>query len=402
MLKFEDALAQLLAAAQPLTAVETLDTAAAHGRVLAQDLVSPLDVPPLDNSAVDGYALRVGEVGAAGIRLPVSQRIPAGSVGTPLTPGSAARIFTGAPVPPGADAVVMQELCSHEGDGVIINHLPKLGENIRRAGEDVARGGPLLAAGSRLRPQDLAFAASVGLAQMPVFRPLRVAVFFTGDELRMPGEPLVPGTIYNTNRFALVALLQRLGCVVQDLGQVADDLEATRAALRRGAAESDVILTSGGVSVGEEDHVKAAVRAEGRLDLWQIGIKPGKPLAFGQVRRPGGGEVDFIGLPGNPVSAFVTFLVLVRPFLLRRQGATRVTPVAYRLLAADSWLKGDRRREFLRATLNQDGAVAIYPHQGSGVMASNVHGDGLLDVPPQTLVQRGDWVRFLPFSELLN
>ena len=402
MLTFEDALEKLLAGARPVTEVRWLPTQAAAGRVLAAEQRSTVQVPPLDNSAMDGYAVRAADIGAVGTVLPVSQRIPAGNVGVTLEAGTAARIFTGAPVPPGADAVVMQERCEHAGEGrVAFLHQPKAGENIRRAGEDVALGAAILAPGTRLGPSQLAFAASVGLAELPVFRRLRVATFFTGDELKMPGEPLPPGTIYNSNRFAIVALLERLGCEVRDLGQVPDTLAATREALRQAAAGSDLVITCGGVSVGEEDHVKPAVEAEGRLDLWQIAIKPGKPLAFGEIRSDGG-EAAFIGLPGNPVSAFVTFLMLVRPFILRCQGVAEVAPRAYQLRAASPWTKADKRREFLRASLTADGGVALYSHQGAGVMASVVHADGLIDNPPGQTLEVGDPVRFLPFSELLN
>lgn len=405
MLSFEEALDRLLAGAVPVRETRALPTQAAAGRVLAADQYATLNVPPLDNSAMDGYAVRSADVPALGTRLPVSQRIPAGSVGTALQPGSAARIFTGAPLPAGADAVVMQERCAHGADGqVLFEHVPRPGEHVRRAGEDIAAGDRVLAAGVRLRPQDVALAASIGLATLPVLRRVRVAVFFTGDELVMPGEPLPPGSIYNTNRFALVALLERLGCEVRDLGQVRDDLAATRAALREAAADNDLILTSGGVSVGEEDHVKPAVEAEGRLDLWKIGIKPGKPLAFGSVRRSPaeGGEAAFIGLPGNPVAAFVTFLMLVRPFILRLAGVADVRPRALTLPAAFSWPRPDVRREFLRARIEADGRIALHPNQGSAVLTALAWADGLVDNPPQQAVAPDDPVRFLPFSELLD
>lgn len=428
LLSFDEALQKLLAAARPVTEIEEVDTVAAVGRVLARAQASGLTVPPLDNSAMDGYAVRLADVAAAGTRLPVSQRIPAGSVGTPLAAGTAARIFTGAPVPEGADAVVMQELCEHAGEGVVqVNHAPHPGENIRRAGEDIRAGDAILAAGTRLAPQDIGLAASVGLAVLPVFRRLRVAVFFTGDELSMPGEALRPGGIYNSNRYTLRGLFAALGCEVRDLGIVPDSLEATRAALREAAASSDVIVTSGGVSVGEEDHVKAAVEAEGALDLWKIAIKPGKPLAFGKVSRrgtaqasgippapfPGKGvteargqgplenEATFIGLPGNPVSTFVTFLVLVRPFLLACQGAGAALPRGLAMRADFDWPKPDRRREFLRVRINAAGGLDLFPNQSSGVLTSCAWADGLVDNPPGQAVARGDPVRFLPLSELL-
>jgi molybdopterin molybdotransferase len=401
MLSFDEALAKLLAGCTPVSETKAMPTIAAAGRVLAEAQHSTLAVPPLDNSAMDGYAVRAADIAAVGTTLPVSQRIPAGTVGARLQPGTAARIFTGAPIPAGADAVVMQERCEHADGAVVINHVPKVGEHIRRAGEDVTAGAQILAAGARLRPQDTAFAASVGLATLPVLRRVRVAVFFTGDELRMPGEPLPPGAIYNSNRFALVALLERLGCEVRDLGLVPDQLEATRAALRAAAADNDLIVTSGGVSVGEEDHIKPAVEAEGRLDMWKIGIKPGKPLAFGAVTADGK-ECAFIGLPGNPVSAFVTFLTLVRPFVLRLSGVDKVLPKSYLLRADYDWTRPDIRREFLRALTNDVGGVELFASQGSGVLSSCVQADGLVDNPPGCAVARGDLVRFIPFSELLN
>jgi molybdopterin molybdotransferase len=405
MLTYEQALERLLSAARPVEEIRCLPLTAVLGRVLAVPQRSTVSSPPLDNSAMDGYAVRTSDVPAAGTCLPVSQRIPAGSVGTPLQPGSAARIFTGAPVPAGADAVIMQERCEHGPGGVVINHVPRPGENIRRAGEDILAGAEILPAGIRLRPQDIALAASAGLPELPVFRRLRVGVFFTGDELVQPGEPLPPGAIYNSNRYGLRALLDGLGCEVRDLGAVADDLDATREALRRAAADNDLIVTSGGVSVGEEDHVKPAVEAEGKLDLWKIAIKPGKPLAFGEVRRVGGesgGKSWFIGLPGNPVSALVTFLMVVRPFVLRLQGVARVTPSALTLAAGFDWLRPDVRREFLRARLDEAGNVDLFPDQGAGVQSSLVWANGIIDNPPGQVIRRGDPVRFIPFSELLS
>ncbi len=401
MLDYDEALARLLAGAVPVTATEVVATYAAAGRVLAEGLRSAIDVPPLDNTSMDGYALRCADVSTAGARLAVAQRIPAGSVGHRLAPGTAARIFTGAPVPAGADAVVMQELCAVEGDSIVVNHVPHEGEWIRRRGEDIAAGAEVLAAGTRLDAAHVGVAASVGAARLSVFRRLRVALFSTGDELAMPGEPLKPGGIYNSNRYTLRALLEGLGCEVADLGIVPDTREATRAALREAAAGNDLILTSGGVSVGEEDHVKPAVEAEGSLDLWKIAIKPGKPLAFGSVRRPGGeGQAAFIGLPGNPVSSFVTFLMLVRPFILKCQGASELRPRA-RGMQADFDFKGDPRREFLRARINETGGLDLFANQSSGVLTSCTWADGLIDNPPRHAIRSGDMVRFLPFSELL-
>ena len=401
MLEFEDALGRLLAGAHSVGETESVPTQAAAGRVLATGLHSIIDVPPLDNTSMDGYALRCADVPASGAKLAVAQRIPAGSVGHTLAPGTAARIFTGAPVPAGADAVVMQELCAVDGDTLTVNHVPHVGEWIRRRGEDIAAGNEVLAPGTRLTAAHVGVAASVGAAQLTVYRRLRVALFSTGDELAMPGEPLKPGGIYNSNRYTLRALLEGLGCVVDDMGIVPDTRDATRAALRNAAAGNDLILTSGGVSVGEEDHVKPAVEAEGSLDLWKISIKPGKPLAFGSVRRSAGkGAAAFIGLPGNPVSGFVTFLVLVRPFILKSQGATELRPRA-RGLQADFDCKGDPRREFLRARINDTGGLDLFPNQSSGVLTSCTWADGLIDNLPRHAIVSGDTVRFLPFSELL-
>ena len=396
LMSFDDALAQLLAAARPVTEIEDVPLLEADGRVLAQSLVSNLDVPPLDNSAMDGYAVRSADVLAAGTRLPVAQRIPAGSVGHALAAGSAARIFTGAQVPEGADAVVMQERCEREGDDVIINHVPRTGENLRRRGEDICVGAEILAAGARLTPQALGLAASIGSPRLAVWRRLRVALFFTGDELAMPGEPIKPGGIYNSNRFVLCAALERLGCAVTDLGIVPDTLDATRDALRRAAAVSDLIVTSGGVSVGEEDYVKPAVEAEGTLAMWRLAIKPGKPLAYGRVQ-----DADFIGLPGNPVSSFVTFLMLVRPFILKRMGAANFLPHRLSLVAGFDWPHPDKRREFLRARHATDGRLELFAHQGSGVLTSTVWADGLIDNPPEQAIHPGDVVQYIPFGELL-
>ncbi len=401
MLSYEQALAQLLAAARPVAETRHVPITAAAGRVLAQAQVSTVNVPPLDNSAMDGYAVRLADVAQVGVTLPVSQRIPAGTVGSELQAGTAARIFTGAPVPPGCDAVIMQERCEAVGDSVVINHVPRDGENIRRSGEDIATGSEILSAGIRLRAQEIALAASAGLPELPVHRRVRVGMFFTGDELVQPGEPLPPGAIYNSNRYALRALLEGLGCEVRDLGSVPDCLDATRDALRRAAADNDLIVTSGGVSVGEEDHVKPAVEAEGRLDMWKIAIKPGKPLAFGEVNKPEGGTAWFLGLPGNPVAAFVTCLMLVRPFILRLQGVDKVVPKALPLIADYTWSRPDSRLEFLRARINDAGHVELYPNQGSAVVTSLCWSDGLVLNPPGCAVQPGDTVRFIPFSELL-
>jgi molybdopterin molybdotransferase len=403
------ALAELLAQVNTLAGIDQVSTFDADGRVLAQNMLSSLHVPPQDNSAMDGYALLSTEVGAVGTVLSVSQRIAAGSVGVALQPGTAARIFTGASIPAGADAVVMQEECEvlSDKDGVSqirVNAVPKSGQWIRRAGEDVALGAVVLRQGERLTPASLGLAASIGLAALPVVRKPKVALFSTGDELVMPGDiapqDMPAGSIYNSNRFFLRALLQRLGCVVTDMGIVPDNLEATKAALRSAAEGHDLILTSGGVSVGEEDHIKPAVQALGELNLWQIAIKPGKPFAYGKV-----GQTHFIGLPGNPVSSFVTFLLLVRPFLLKLQGAHDVGQIATKSIAgrADFTLaRADKRREFLRVKRNARGGLDLFPNQSSGVLTSAVWGDGVVNNPPGQTIAVGDMVEFVSFAELLS
>ena len=400
----DEALQDLLERAQPALPEESVSTFEADARVLTQDLCSPLDVPGHDNSSMDGYALRLADLPAAH-GLPVSQRIAAGSAAGALQAGSLARIFTGAPVPAGADAIAMQEDALVLDDGrVQIKTLPSAGQWIRRRGEDVARGAVVLRRGQRLSPAELGLAASIGFDRLPVARRPRVALLSTGDELVMPGdvapEAMPPGAIYNSNRFFLRALLQRLGCEVSDLGIVPDRREATLEALAEAARSHDLILTSGGVSVGEEDHIKPAVQALGELQLWQIAIKPGKPFAYGRVNRAQG-FAHFIGLPGNPVSSFVTFLLLVRPFLLRLQGASGHWPGAVMLPAHFNWPKADKRREFLRVRRNAQGGLDLFDNQSSGVLTSAVWADGLLDNPPGRTIAHGDAVAFMALADLL-
>jgi molybdopterin molybdotransferase len=395
LLSVDEALEVLLAGARPVAEVEEVSTLEATDRILARAQASTMDVPPMDNSAMDGYAVRVADIHGADTRLRVAQRIAAGAVGEPLAAGTAARIFTGAPIPPGADAVVMQEFCASDGDHVVVKKKPQPEEWVRRAGSDIKAGSAVLAEGIKLRPQDTGLAASVGIKTLPVRRKVKLALFFTGDELVMPGDPLPPGRIYNSNRFTLNGMAKLFGCEVKDYGIVPDRLDATREVLRRAAAENDLIVTSGGVSVGEEDHVKPAVEAEGSLLMWKIAMKPGRPLAFGKV-----GDAAFIGLPGNPVSSFVTFLIFVRPFLLKTQGLAQVEPRMIDVRADFTWDKPDARREFLRAKWNRDGGIDLYPTQDSAVMTSTAWADGLVDNPANQAIRKGDRVKFLPFSEL--
>jgi len=407
LLSLDEALPQLLAQAQALSRTQSVSTFEADGRVLAQDVIAALQVPPQDNSSMDGYAVRAADCVQASAVLRVTQRIPAGTHGTQLNAGEAARIFTGAPIPPGADAVVMQEDCEAiDGEQVKVNKAVPAGQWIRRSGEDVTRGATVLSQGTRLTPAELGLAASIGLAQLQVLARPRVALFSTGDELVMPGdvapEAMPAGAIYNSNRFFLRAMLQRLGCEVTDLGIVPDQRDATIAALRDAAQHHDLILTSGGVSVGEEDHIKPAVESLGELNLWQLAIKPGKPFAYGKVNRQGQGDAcHFMGLPGNPVSSFVTFLLLVRPFLLALQGVTKIDMARTEMTANFNWPRADKRREFLRVKRNAQGGLDLFPNQSSGVLTSAVWGDGVVDNPAGQTISKGDTVRFISFAEWL-
>ena len=406
-----DALARLLDGIVPVADLETVATLNARGRVLAEPLASRIDVPAADNAQMDGYAVRATDLEHASadsaVTLPVSQRIAAGHEAKPLAAGTAARIFTGALMPSGADTVVMQEAATVDADAGTVRFAqpPQPGEWVRYRGEDVRKGRTILEAGTRLGPQQLGLAASIGTADVAVFRRPRVAIFSTGDELAMPGEVAIEdlkvGALFNSNRFTLRALIEALGCEVVDLGIVPDTLAATRDALVRAASQSDCIVTSGGVSVGEEDHIRPAVAAEGSIDFWQIAIKPGKPLAFGRVQGAGQAAL-FVGLPGNPVSGFVTFLVFVRPLLMRLQGIADVTPTTYALRADFDWARPDPRQEYLRARTNDAGGLDLFAQQGSAVLTSTVWADGLVENPPGRAIARGDIVRFLPFAALIG
>lgn len=411
LMSLDDALQALLAHIQPLTTVESVATLDADGRILAQDLVSALQVPAFDNSSMDGYAVRSADVQHLGSELTVTQRIAAGHFGEALLPGQAARIFTGAPVPPGADAIVMQEqteaVPGQDATRVRFLTTAEAGQWVRRSGEDVRAGETVLQRGQKLGPAQLGLAASLGLSHLQVVARPKVALFSTGDELVMPGDvapaDMPPGSIYNSNRFFLRALLHRLGCEVSDLGIVPDRREATVAALKTAADHHDLIVTSGGVSVGEEDHVKPAVQSLGELALWQIAMKPGKPFAYGHVRREtASGAAHFVGLPGNPVSSFITFLLLVKPLILALQGSMSAPPVPYRLPAHFDLHKADKRREFLRVRRNAQGGLDLFPNQSSGVLTSVVWGDGVVDNPAGHTIAHGDLLNFWSFSEWLS
>lgn len=409
LLSLDDALAQLLGKAQALNRVTSVDTFKADGRVLAEDLIPLIQVPSFDNSAMDGYALRVADLDLNEGVLNVGQQIFAGQVPSVLDAGCAARIFTGAPVPMGADAVVMQEDVTLLNDGTVrFIKIPTQGQCIRRKGEDIEKGRVLLPKGMRLDPASLGLAASIGLAKLKVSQAPKVALFSTGDELVMPGdiEPhqLPMGAIFNSNRFFLRSLLERLGCEVSDMGNVPDDAQKTMTALSSAAVEHDLILTSGGVSVGEADFVKPAVQALGELQLWSLSMKPGKPFAYGYVRSQSdlNKHAHFIGLPGNPVSSLVTFLLLVRPFILAIQGCSHPFVSSIPMRADFVWSKADKRREFLRVKRNNAGGLDLFPNQSSGVLTSAVWGDGLVDNLPSTTIVVGDTVNFLPFNALMS
>lgn len=394
----DDALAAILTQAMPVRGTETRLLTRALGRILAQDQPVPADVPPADNSAVDGYAVRSADLDQQ--PLPVSQRIPAGTAPQPLEPGTAARIFTGAVIPTGADAVLMQENVTLTEAGLSTSAPVQRGQNIRPRGQDLQAGSTALAAGTRLRAQELGLLASIGVAEVTVQRPIRVAILTTGDELVPPGQPLPPGKIYNTNRFTLQALLEQMHCQVVDLGDVADTRPATVSALERAAQEADLILSSGGVSVGEEDHVRAAMEQLGNVALWRLALKPGKPLAFGRI-----GKTPMMGLPGNPAAVLVTFLILAAPLIRQLQGrpARPATPV--RLPAAFAVERSSPRREFVRARrVDIDGQswLEAHPNQSSGMLSSACWAEGLAVVPEHTRVDRGDTLAFYTFTDLLD
>jgi molybdopterin molybdotransferase len=397
LLPVEEAIEQLLAKAPPPPSTEVIPLVQALGRVTAEEVFSPLDLPGWDNSAMDGYALRAFDVPEQGGYLEVCGRIAAGhSSDVPLQAGQAVRIFTGAPLPHGADSVVPQERCRVYGQRIWCPPL-RLGEHVRKRGEELQRGQPVLSAGKRLRAQEIGLLAAAGIPRVKVYRPLRVCLLSSGDELREPGESLAPGQIYNSNRYLVAALLRGWGVEVHDYGVMADALAASRDALLLASSECDVLLTTGGVSVGEEDHLKQAIQALGKVEFWRLAIQPGKPLAFGQVAGK-----PWIGLPGNPTAALVTALIVVRPFLLRAQGAERVLPVPISVPAAFEWVKPNKRRQYLRARLSpgSDGQLRaiLHPQQSSAMLTAACWADGLVIVEREQQVLKGASVPFLSFA----
>ena len=394
LISVDEAITRILEDVSIVEQLETMDIENVLGRILARDVYSTINVPGYDNSAMDGYAVVAADCAQLGAKLSVTQRIPAGQMGNQLEAGTAARIFTGAPIPPGADAVVMQEHCDRDGDLVIINKPVKLGQNVRRAGEDILQGSVVLKAGHRLRPQELGLLASVGLAEVSVTRKLKVATFFTGDEIIEPGNELKAGQIYNTNKYTVKGLLMSLGCDIVDLGIVPDTLEATLEVLKKASSDTDLVITSGGVSVGEEDYVRIALEQLGELKMWRIAMKPGKPVAYGKV-----GNAIFMGLPGNPVSTFVTFLLFVKPLILKLQGAEKFFPTRMPVISDFDW-PSVKRQEYLRVRLleSDKGLLAtLYPHQGSGVLSSTCWADGLVEVLTDQAIKKGDKVNYLYF-----
>jgi len=402
LVPYQLALENLLEQANPVSHSESLPLNLCLDRIMSRDLTSGINVPPASNSAMDGYAVKSSDViPGANTTLTVTQRIAAGATGELLEQGTAARIFTGAPIPAGADAVIMQEQVVASEDIITFSSTVKQGQNIRQMGEDIRKGDVILKKGTRLRAQELGLAASVGEPALEVSRRIKVGIFFTGDELVEPGQPLALGKIYDSNRYTLNGLLQSLGCEIIDLGIVGDTLQQTKQAIQQATEETDLVITSGGVSVGEEDHVRIALEQMGELHMWRLKIKPGKPLAFGKVNN-----TAFIGLPGNPVSAFATFCLFVSPFIKKLQGRTRLLPRTLTVAAAFNWPKPDSRREFIRARLEPDEQqqlkASIYHHQGSGVLMSTSWADGFIEVPEDSTIRSGDQVNYLPFNDILS
>ncbi|MDC1536917.1 molybdopterin molybdotransferase MoeA [Candidatus Thioglobus sp.] len=402
LMSADDALSFLIDSASVTAMTEAVSLDDSLGRILASDIHSTINVPGFDNSAMDGYtiALNDNQVAQENLSFDVVDRIAAGSTGNDLKIGNAARIFTGAPIPNGANTVVMQEECSLSEDKsqITVKRAINLNENIRPTGNDILKDNVILSSGRQIKPQDISLAASVGVGELVVFKKIKVGVFFTGDELVEPGNPLTPGKIYNSNRYALVALLKQVGCDVINLGNIEDKLDATCEALEALESQCDLIMTTGGVSVGEEDHVKPAVEKLGELNLWKIRMKPGKPLAYGKVK-----QTPFIGLPGNPVSSFVTFCIFSLPFIKKMQGNSNYEPKILKVKTNFDCKRAKPRREYARVRIDHSTETPLanlFPKQGSDVMSSVVWADGIIEIPENTTFETGTILNYYSMSEL--
>ena len=404
LMSADDALSFLIDSASVTAMTEAVSLDDSLGRILASDIHSTINVPGFDNSAMDGYtiALNDNQVAQENLSFDVVDRIAAGSTGNDLKIGNAARIFTGAPIPNGANTVVMQEECtlSEDKSQITVKRAINLNENIRPTGNDILKDNVILSSGRQIKPQDISLAASVGVGELVVFKKIKVGVFFTGDELVEPGNPLTPGKIYNSNRYALVALLKQVGCDVINLGNIEDKLDATCEALEALESQCDLIMTTGGVSVGEEDHVKPAVEKLGELNLWKIRMKPGKPLAYGKVK-----QTPFIGLPGNPVSSFVTFCIFSLPFIKKMQGNSNYESKILKVKTNFDCKRAKPRREYARVRIDHSTETPLanlFPKQGSDVMSSVVWADGIIEIPENTTFETGTILNYYSMSELIR
>ena len=395
MLTADQAREKMLSGVKPVNATHELPLRAALNKVISRDVTSSVNVPPMDNSAMDGFAVNHDEVIKDGITLPICQRITAGDIAQPLTPNSAARIFTGAEIPPNASAVVMQENCTFDDQKVTINQSPSEGQNIRRCGQDIKKNSTILKKGERISAQHIGLAASIGMSMLDVFREINVAIVSTGSELIEPGNPCPPGKIYNSNIAMLSALLDKLNCNLVRAQQVNDNFNSTRDELKRAAEIADLVISIGGVSVGEEDHVKAAVESIGQLDLWKIKIKPGKPIAFGSIS-----QIPFVGLPGNPVSCFVSFLLFCDPIIRKIQGQGFSKPLSFFVPALFNIQRPRTRPEFVRVNVSDKGAT-LFENQSSGVLTSITWANAFALIPENSTVKRGDMIEIFPFEGIL-